>query len=202
MPLQLANSRRPQFRFALNQDTLLASHSESIFYGREQRDKTNLAITTTSGVNVPMNHSLDSAVEIEEHNVEWDWLAWCTLRRFFAPAPAGPPPCGEAELEQMFRRLLRKLPLVPAAYLNPRFSVFADQPGRRFERAVARARATWLRQLKQTLGSAGRLKHAIKTTSPLLRQLQYTGVLIANGKHVCQGHFLPAHQAKARRRPR
>ena len=69
-------------------------------------------------------------------------------------------------------------------YANPAFCVFADEPSNRFFREARRAQAKWFQQVREILGTSGRVKRAVREMTPIVRELSHTGVLLVNGKHV------------------
>jgi hypothetical protein len=127
-----------------------------------------------------------TSLVVERFEIDWDNLAWCTLRRLLEEP--GPARLSDAGIERVFRRALAiRLWSVPCLYMNPQFTVSAMHAGPAFVTAAQHAQQRWLRTVKRLVGSAANLKRQLQQSSSLLKQLQFTGVLIVTGKHTCHG---------------
>ena len=121
-------------------------------------------------------------VQVFQHEVDWNALAWSTLQRLL---DVGPSPGAEEDIAVWFRFVMREVATQPCTeYQNPQFTVTADGPSMAFIRKARRAQRAWLKTLKTVLGKSGCLNRELKKVLPEIRQLAYTGVMIIGGKHV------------------
>ncbi len=124
-------------------------------------------------------------VQVLQHPVDWDNLAWSTLERLGAE---GMSPGTDRAIALRFREVMRNARRLGNRFVNrfvnPQFTVTAAFPSPEFIRAARRARLAWLRTLRQSLGTARRVKTAMRERLPEIRQLEFTGVLVVEGKHI------------------
>jgi hypothetical protein len=74
---------------------------------------------------------------------------------------------------------------VRSIFANPRGSVRCREPTEDFLRSAFNAQQGWLRTLRDVFGQRGLDRIAQELRSqPLLWQLQFTGIMIIDGKHV------------------
>ena len=112
----------------------------------------------------PSNH--DSAerskqVMIRRFTPDWDFLAETTNAR-------------------MHGVLEKRLP--GSWYLNPRYTVHAEEPTREFLRKARKCQADWFRMMDESLLSATRRRTQRNTNNERERHLGFSGILIVDGK--------------------
>ena len=112
----------------------------------------------------PSNH--DSAerskqVMIRRFTPDWDFLAETTNARMH----------GVLEM------------LLPGSwYLNPIYTVHAEEPTKAFFRKARKCQADWFRTMSDSLGSATRRRTQKSTNDERERRLSFSGILIVDGK--------------------
>lgn len=94
------------------------------------------------------------------------------------------PPGSPHDTGQAFIDLMAFQSQLGTRFVTPIGMVRAEQPTTDFLNAARRLQHAYWRQLKDILGSSSRVKRHFKNLNPLIRQLQFTGVMIINGKHV------------------
>lgn len=121
-------------------------------------------------------------VVIERAAFDANHPEWNTLRflGFQNCAPPGSP----SSTGQTFVNLIRHQGQLGTRYATPIGMVQAEQPTVAFLTAARQLQHAYWKQLKDILGSSSRVKRQFKNLNPLIRQLQFTGVMIINGKHV------------------
>jgi hypothetical protein len=124
-----------------------------------------------------------SAIAVTRHAVDWNDLAWPTLQRLGA---SGTSPGHTRGIVHGALTVLRQAHRLGTVYANPAFTVRAP-PGpvsREFIQQARHAQVTWLRHLSTILGSARQRKRMVQQANALVRQFEFTGILVVNGKHV------------------
>lgn len=129
--------------------------------------------------------------EIDKNN-----LAWSTCCKL---GMTGQSPGSEILIVLAFRKLLKLIPDDWNLFVNPKFSVTSDSPTDAFLHSARKAQNDWLHQYRSGFHSSGAVKRhrkhhdlkdpilskrELKQTRALLRQLEETGVLILDGKHI------------------
>lgn len=155
-------------------------------------------------------------VEITEYQLDpcqpvWNHLAWWVVLQM-VPAYV-PSPGDELEIVRCARFVLRRAEPGETAYYNPQFTLRAPRPSIAFAGWVHRARKTWLRLLKTAFQSSARMRQKLEfadISSPCLskrehrivaavmRQLEGTGILVVDGKHVPTGKISSTTQQASR----
>lgn len=125
----------------------------------------------------------DSTGTVRVYKVAANWsdLAWGTLSRFGVP---GDSPGTDGDIEVWFRALLIGAREFGSVYANPAYTVVARTPTQEFIRQARRAQALWIRRCRSIFVSSGQLKRTMRRRPPLLRQLEFTGFLIIDGRHI------------------
>jgi hypothetical protein len=100
-------------------------------------------------------------ITITKHVIEWD------------------------DIEGNVQRRLAAVPAGATVYLNPEYTVASGEraPTDQFVKQARRAQVLWNKRLARVLG-AGRRRRAIKQADPATRQLQFTGIMLLEGKPV------------------
>ncbi len=114
---------------------------------------------------LPDPHSAEvrQQVLIQKFEPDWDFLAETTdVRRL--------------QVLQEHRR--------GSWYLNPRYTVHAQQPSPEFLRKARKCQADWFRMMDDSLGSANRRRAQKRTKGRQERRLAYSGILIVDGKEL------------------
>jgi len=133
-------------------------------------------------------------VTLLEHAVDDNALAMSTLQGLgWTLGCVG----GDRELVVSLMWQMKHAGTLGTVYANPRFVVRAAAPTARFMAQARWAQRTWLQQMKQILGSGGQLKREIKQRPPLLRQLEFTGVLVVDGLHIAPQQWPTGNQPPA-----
>ncbi len=131
-----------------------------------------------------------------------DHLAWDTLAKlcgFIAP------PESEAVIPHLFRIAMTDPPKAVTVYANPLSLVAAGEPTAEFLTAATHERETWLARLRKVAGGSSRLQRHYglrgrRSGSPILRQLEFHGVLILAGRHTFPDRW-PEPSALAKESP-
>ena len=121
-------------------------------------------------------------VRVSQYTPDWNDLAWSTLRN--CHGEIGNSPGSDEAIAGCFRFLMRHANQLGTQYMNPQSVITAPSPSRAFIRKARQAQRAWLKTLKTVLATSGCLKREIKRRLPEIRQLQFTGVMLINGKHV------------------
>ena len=79
---------------------------------------------------------------------------------------------------------MRNRPPGVTLYANPVARITTASPSREFLVEAKRQQRSWIQQLNSWLFSAGRVKRYYDSVAPIIRQLEFTGVLILNGQHI------------------
>ena len=119
-------------------------------------------------------------VQMTRIDCDWNNLAWQTIQNF-STLEGNPPP--ENSLEDKVRFLLSQDVDWGTVYANPGYVVRSSSVSQHFMLSAKRAQSSWLHRVRQTLGNSGFQKEQSQAT-PLMRTLQFTGLLILNGRHV------------------
>jgi hypothetical protein len=108
-------------------------------------------------------------------------LAWTTLGWLGNQHPRVG---GKRATITLFKMCMRnQLPRV-TLYANPLAKVTSEKPSPEFLAEARRQQRRWIKQLNTWLFGSARVKKHYASEDPILRQLEFTGVLILNGKHV------------------
>ena len=101
-----------------------------------------------------------------------------------------------SEICQYFRQLMNHLSKSCLTfYVCPLGGVEKGETGlREFLLQSRRLQRTWIRQLNQVLGHQ-QVKHHYRAVDPIIRQLELTGLLVINGKHVFPNQWPDAFKA-------
>lgn len=94
------------------------------------------------------------------------------------------PPGSPLSTGQAFIKLMANQSQLGTRFATPIGMVQAEKPTPAFFAAARQLQHAHWRQLKDILGSSSRVKRHFKSLKPLARQLQFTGVMIIDGKHV------------------
>jgi hypothetical protein len=125
---------------------------------------------------------VDQPPKVTEHPVDSQDLAWCTLQRL---CEGGRNPGVPRAIAILFLDRMREATRFGTRFENPMFTVAAPRPTIDFIRESKRAQRIWLTRLRDSMFWTARgMKRVIADENPLLRQLQYTGVMVILGKHV------------------
>ena len=120
-------------------------------------------------------------IRIDRCDADPNDLAWSTLM-WLGNTHA---PVGEERLVvELFKMAMRNRPPGMTIYANPVVRVTAANPSREFLTEARRQQRRWIKQLNTWLFRAGRVKRYYASASPIVRQLEFTGVLILDGSHV------------------
>jgi hypothetical protein len=142
------------------------------------------------------NHS---SVSVQQYQPDLDNLAWKTFQRVFEINWQ----ClgGEREIELGFGWLMRNMPPVGTFYVNPMFTVRGTADDARFIANARRAQLAWFAYLKSFLFTSGIIRREMKQRSPVIRQLEFTGVMIMDGKHIRPDMWFPGVKSVRARKP-
>lgn len=133
------------------------------------------------------------AVIVKREPLDINHPEWNTLR--FLGLQGDTPPGSPLSTVQAFVNLMRHQEQLGTRFATPIGMVQTEQPTVAFQTAARQIQHTYWRQLKDILGSSSRVKRHFKSLNPLIRQLQFTGVMIINGKHVLPHRWpLPSDQ--------
>jgi len=116
-----------------------------------------------------------------QHDVDWDDLAWSTMQRL---SDGGSSPGTDVAIQKSFRAAMQQADQLGTRYVNPQFTVVASAPSPSFIREARQAQLAWLKTLKTVLVTSGCVKRELKKRLPEIRQLEFTGVMVINGRHV------------------
>lgn len=138
----------------------------------------------------PLNHLVrhEPGVFVERTDPDINHLAWFTLRKLLGKThPIG----GDGGAVKVFLHLMRRIPVNLTAYVNPWSVVTATEPDYEFITAARSEQRAWHARLRSMFFGSARtqkffgLRGAKKSIiDPVLRQLEYHGVLIVSGKHI------------------
>lgn len=129
------------------------------------------------------NHPI--GVQVIQHSVDWDNLSRSTLQRLGDGGELLKGlPGQDRVIAACFRFTMQQADQFGTRYVNPKFTVMAPGPSPAFLRRARQAQRAWLKTLKTVLGKSGILKREIRKRLPEVRQLEFTGVMIIDGKHV------------------
>ena len=128
-----------------------------------------------------MKTNCSGGVRVVQHEVDWNSLPWSTLRQLI---DIGCSPGTDEEITIWFRFVMGEAAQLGTQYVNPQFTVTADGPSPAFIRKARQAQRAWLKTLKTVLKTSGCLKRELKKVLPEIRQLEFTGVMIIDGKHI------------------
>ncbi len=120
-------------------------------------------------------------VRIIRREVDWNAIAWNTLQQLM---DIGPSPGSDEKIVAWFRFVMCEAAQFGTQYLNPQFTVKADNPSWAFIHKAKQAQQAWLKTLKTVLFTSGCLKREMQKRLPEIRQLEFTGVMIIDGKHI------------------
>jgi hypothetical protein len=123
-----------------------------------------------------------SGVRVWQHEVDWDNPAWSVLLRLGDVSNC--PPGTDEEMALCFRAVMRQAHELGTRYVNPQFTVTAPWPSEDFIRKARQAQRACLKTLKSVLVTSGNLKRELKKRSAIIRQLEITGVMVIDGKHI------------------
>ncbi len=157
-------------------------HVNDSVAGESEENKTTPNETTMTD-NPPRSKSNGhwAGVHIERCQADPNDLAWSTLRWL---GNTHPPVGDERLVAELFKMSMRNRPPGITVYANPVVRVTTESPSREFLAEARRQQRRWIQQLNTWLFSAGRVKRHYATVGPIIRQLEFSGVLIVNGKHV------------------
>jgi hypothetical protein len=132
---------------------------------------------------VPLETRHIGDVTLARHWPDFNDLAWSTLQHLL---PLGSSQGPDSKVQAVFRYVIRRAPHfgLGTVFANPAFVVQAPALSRAFLREARQSQLAWFKQLGSVLGSAGRMKRAMRAAHPIIRQLAYTGVMVVAGKHV------------------
>lgn len=120
-------------------------------------------------------------VVVLQHGVNDDDLAWSTLQNLFPVRSS----LGDPErIEGFFRLVMRELAEPVTVFANPAFTVEAPLPCANFFKHAKSVQRKWFKSLNASLGSSQLVKEAMRRATPLMRQLEFTGIMIVDGKHI------------------
>jgi len=124
--------------------------------------------------------------------MDMDDLAFQTLINLLAPDGkhrfTRHPKARRLDLVREFRTVLKKFPIGHSAFATPETSVVAESCSLDFFMAAKKAQQNWLREFRSNLSNRT-LRQEWKWSSPLERQLLFTGVMIADGKHLANDQW-------------
>lgn len=125
--------------------------------------------------------SLTDGVHVSRGIPDENHLGWCTLHKlgYADPPPGSPKATAIAMLE-----ILRNQSALGTVYATPLSKVTAPRPSPAFFKTARQEQLTWFRRLADRLFSMGRVKRHYARANPLFRQLEFTGVMIVNGRHI------------------
>lgn len=84
----------------------------------------------------------------------------------------------------LFKMCMRNQPPRVTLFANPLASVTAVRPSPEFLAEARRQQRRWIKQLNTWLFGSARVKRHYAMVDPIIRQLEFTGVMIVNGKHI------------------
>ena len=134
-------------------------------------------------------------VQVTRIDCDWDNLAWQTLVNLTGTDETPPP---EERIEPALRFCLSQHFVQGNVYANPGYVIHSSCVSQSFVLAAKRVQSSWLHRVRQTLGNSVYQKECRQAT-PLMRSLQFTGLLILNGKHVRNDQWLTTSQLSATR---
>lgn len=111
--------------------------------------------------------------------VDFNYLATYTLLNLGVDAP---PWGGDKQICERLEILLKNPPQI-TIFANPQSAVIAPEPSKDFIKIARKAQIKWLMQLSSIFGSDKRRKRLQARLCFLIRQLEFTGVMIEAGKH-------------------
>lgn len=120
-------------------------------------------------------------VVVWQHGVNDDDLAWSTLQNLF---PVGQSLGDPERIEAFFRLVMHELAEPLTVFANPAFTVEARLASANFFKHAKSVQRRWFKSLNATLGSSRLVKEAMRRATPLMRQLEFTGIMIVEGKHI------------------
>lgn len=125
-------------------------------------------------------------------------LSWSTLHNLgYSGPPLGTPKATVIALLE----LLRQQKALGTIYVTPMSKVVSQEPSGEFFRISKREQGDWRRYLSDCLFSSSRVKSHYSKSNALIRQLEFTGVMIVAGKHVfpnCWPHLGESTQDSVR----
>ena len=137
-----------------------------------------------------LNHLVhrEPAIRVERTDPNFDHLAWFTMRKLLGNHNV----IGDdGQAVTWFRFVMKRMPLSLNAYVSPWSVVTAAAPDHEFLTTAKSEQRAWHARLQSMLfGSARTQKHfGIRGNEkarkdPALRQLEYHGVLVVNGRHI------------------
>lgn len=143
----------------------------------------------TSGIKV-------ETITVERYLPDIDHPGWQTLTLLIEGLPLDNP--GEDEVIAIyFRSFMGRVVRPGTVYANPRGVVRSPKADPRFFRLARQIQGEWYRQLNDILSSPERVRRKMKTVDPLIRQLEYHGVLFIDNRHVFPDRW-PDRQSKPR----
>ncbi|GIW83144.1 MAG: hypothetical protein KatS3mg105_4951 [Gemmatales bacterium] len=126
-------------------------------------------------------------VVIKEYHVDDSSWPWSTLLNLVPhDVEAEHNPGRDEAMEVVFKLIMEDASVfgLTNVFSNPVSCVTAKKPSNLFFREARKAQARWFRQVRDILGSSGRVKRTVRDMTPVIRQLSHTGVLVVDGKHV------------------
>jgi len=134
-------------------------------------------------------------VQVDTFPPGQDW-GWTTLHRLSPIAVNDANFSGPDDKLESFARYVLANPKffgLAAVYVNPRFRVTSPDPTLAFLRKASNARIAWQRDTRQILGKAVACKRerALRAMHPLLVQLNFTGLMVSEGKHYFPNNWPP-----------
>jgi hypothetical protein len=139
----------------------------------------------------PLAHLVrtEPGVRVEPIEPHFDHLAWATVGRLLRlPVLAD---LGDDQAVSYFRAAMRRVPSHLTFYVNPGILVTADSPTRAFLVSALQGKLAWQKRLRDIFCGVARTHRyfglkgpARQTKSPELRQLEFHGVLVLDGKHI------------------
>lgn len=108
-------------------------------------------------------------------------LAWATLGWL---GNQHPKVGDERATITLFKMCMRNQSPGVTLFANPLAKVIAARPSQEFLAEARRQQRRWIKQLGSWLFGSARVKRYYAAVDPIIRQLEFTGVLIVNGKHM------------------
>jgi hypothetical protein len=137
-----------------------------------------------------LNHLVrrEPGVHVERTDPNFDHLAWFTLRKLLGKPHA----IGEdGHAVNIFHFLMRQMPDNLTAYVSPWSVVTATEPDHKFLTIARSEQRAWHARLRSMFFDSHQAERYFgirgenkRTKDPVLRQLEYHGILIVAGEHI------------------
>lgn len=166
--------------------TLLMCKNQSIWGSSGSQGQTKLSgAFSCLRITIFNRETKMNGIEIKRCVPDWNDLEWQTFSLIIEGIDLENPGDNHV-ICNLFKLLTCKIsPFRPGTlFANPCGIVRTAKVTKQFIKKARQLQREWFSQMNSVLQSAGRVKRAVKNVEPIIRQLQFTGVLFIENHHI------------------